>query len=75
MTNIKDFHPSAVLPFRVRRKKHQAPRGSARGCLMSREVDVLAVVDDEILGCARREGSGFRTLNDGVEKKLIWGGR
>lgn len=42
---------------------------------MSREVDVLAVVDDEILGCARREGSGFRTLNDGVEKKLIWGGR
>lgn len=41
---------------------------------MPREVDVLAVINDEILRRARSEGSGFRTLDDRMQEEIIRGG-
>ncbi|BAT03246.1 Os07g0681350 [Oryza sativa Japonica Group] len=41
-------HP--VLPLRVKREQHQAPRGGDRRALVPGEVDVLAVVHNEVLG-------------------------
>jgi hypothetical protein len=39
----------AVLPLRVRGEEHEAPRRGDRARLVAREVDVLAVVHDEVV--------------------------
>ena len=56
----------------MRGEEHQAPGGGGRRRLVPREVDVLAVVHDEVLSRAGTEsaGGGLGALDDGTQEAV-----
>lgn len=50
LAELSDLLADARLPFWMESEEHEAPGGGNCSCFMAGEVNVLAIVDDELLG-------------------------
>lgn len=64
LTDFDYFVTNPSLPIWVCSKEHEAPESGHRSGLISSQVNVLAVIDDEVVGCLLAEVAVLSSLKN-----------